>query len=253
MIFLYVDECGDSGNFNEGISQNSRHYIISGLTISDGNWQRAFTNLKKLRKSFKSKYNLLLKTEIHASELIRISKIKEYREITKQNRLNILKEYSEVIPEIFSESKIINICFDKSEYQSKRNIQITAWSRLIQRFDTYLNKTRLGNGIIVSDFLNNEKLIRSLLREMRVYNIIPSLYGQPYNSPITKILEDVFIRQSEHSLFIQTVDVIAQLLYRREYPKTSLKKYNLDIMFNNLKTILLLEASKNDDFGIVRK
>ena len=101
--------------------------------------------------------------------------------------------------------------------------------------------------------MNQESLIRNTLRKMRVYNPIPSHFGPYYDSPIKNIIEDAFNRDSKHSYFIQTVDVIAQILYRREYPKSSLKKYNLDKYFDKLEPILLKEAAKNDEFGVVRK
>jgi hypothetical protein len=38
-----------------------------------------------------------------------------------------------------------------------------------------------------------------------------------------------------------------------EYPKGSLKKFGLEHQFKKLEPILLKQASKNDEFGIVRK
>jgi len=49
------------------------------------------------------------------------------------------------------------------------------------------------------------------------------------------------------------VDVIAHVLYRKEYPKGSLKKFGLEHFFDILEPVLLKEAAKGDDFGIVRK
>jgi hypothetical protein len=74
--------------------------------------------------------------------------------------------------------------------------------------------------------------------------------GRPRRSG--NILEDPFSRSSHHSYFIQTTDVISHLLYRKEYPKGSLKKYNLDKVFELLEPILIKKASKNDPLGIVR-
>lgn len=108
-------------------------------------------------------------------------------------------------------------------------------------------------GIIISDTMNQESLVRNTMRKMRIHNPIPSHYGPFYDNPIKNIIEDAFIRDSKHSYFIQTVDVIAQILYRREYPKASLKKYNVDKYFELLKPILLTEAAKKDNWGIVRK
>ena len=88
---------------------------------------------------------------------------------------------------------------------------------------------------------------------MRVYNPIPSHFTEYYNAPTDNIIEDSFMRNSKNSYFIQTVDAIAHCLYRREKPRSSLKKYGVDTFFNYIEPILLKEASKNDDYGIVRR
>jgi len=183
---------------------------------------------------------------------VRIDKIKQYRAITKSKRIEILKHYCEQIQNIFPKNRIINICLDKTQYKSKNAIQEVAWDRLIQRFDNYLKKAGKDFGTIISDSLNNKKLIRNKLRKMRIRNNVPSFFGSYYNNPVKYILEDISERDSKQSYFIQTVDVIAFVLYKREYPKGSGKKYNLDKLFYALEPVLLKKAS-SDKYGVVRK
>ncbi len=253
MHLLYVDESGDSGIYIENVSRNSRHYILSALIISQDDWFIALKRMKKFREELKNQFGLNLRTEIHASELIRVNKLSEYKTIKKRKRIEILKIFASQIPKIFDKARIINISLDKIKYTSKSDIQKIAWIRLIQRFDNYLTKTVKDKGIIISDTMNQEKMIRNTLRKMRIYNPTPSHFTTYYNNPIKNILEDPFNRDSKHSYFIQTVDVIAQLLYRFDFPKGSLKKYNLDKLFPLIEPIILKDAAKNDIFGVVRK
>jgi len=248
MYILYVDESGDPGKLKE---RNSKHFMLSGLIVSVDDWAECLNRLKKFRKMLKDTYGLLLKTELHASELIRVNKNEAYKKIKRKDRLKILKQASLEIPSIFNTSQVINVSFKKSEFSEKDEFQTLAWSRMIQRYDTFLKKSG-SKGIIISDD-TNEPLIRGLLRKMRVYNPVPSYYSEPRNIPTNNIIEDVIMRNSSHSYFIQTVDTIVHLLYRKEYPKGSLKRYRLESYFNNLEPILLKEASKSDSFGIVRK
>ncbi|MDD5695196.1 MAG: DUF3800 domain-containing protein [Bacteroidales bacterium] len=97
MYLMYVDESGDPGILSK---YGSEHYILSGLIISVENWLENLQKLKTLRQSFKLKYGLLLKTEIHASELIRINKLKEHSKIKKLSRIELLKDYIHEIPRI---------------------------------------------------------------------------------------------------------------------------------------------------------
>ncbi len=200
----------------------------------------------------REKYGLSLKTELHAAELIRVNKTDEYKKISKSNRVMIIKEFIRNMPIIFNDAKIINVCFRKEDHPEVPEFQTIAWTRLIQRYDTYLKKTATEKGIIVCDD-SDEPLIRGLLRKMRVYNPVPSHFTDYYNVPTDNIIEDVFTRRSHHSYYIQAVDFVSHILYRKEYPKGSLKKFGLEKLFDDLEPILFKQASKSDPLGIVRK
>lgn len=248
MHIMYVDESGDPGIHQYG----SPFFILSGLIVPQDEWQKYLDRLKTLRRSIKSSYGLLLREEIHASELIRINKLKSYSAIRKSDRIQLLRQYCSQIPIIFDAAKVINVCLRKSDFPTAHDVQMTAWSRLIQRFDTYLKKSAKDKGMIISDDTNSYSVMQ-LLRKMRVYNYTPSHYGPAYNAPTDSIIEDLVQRNSKHSYFIQTVDVIAHLLYRKEVPKGSLKKFGIEGYFDMVEPILLKEASKSDPLGIVRK
>ncbi|MCC6283222.1 MAG: DUF3800 domain-containing protein [Saprospiraceae bacterium] len=248
MHFIYVDESGDPGIHQYG----SPFYILSGLVVPQDEWSKYLERLKTFRQSIKDTYGLQLREEIHAAELIRINKTISYRSIKKIDRISILKAYCQQIPIIFDTAKVINICLVKSNFSTPEEVQLTAWNRLIQRFDTFLKKSAKDKGIVISDETDGHKIMR-LMRKMRVYNPVPSYFGSAYNAPTDNILEDLLQRNSQHSYFIQTVDVIAHILYRKECPKGSLKKYGLELLFDVLEPILLKEAAKGDKLGIVRK
>lgn len=247
MHILYVDESGDPGIHK----YSSQHFILSGLIVSQDNWQTYLDRLKTFRKHIKDQYKLNQRTEIHAAELIRLGKIIDYRSIQKKNRIAIIKDYCTEIPNMLSTAKVINVCLKKDDFPD-RDIFELAWSRLLQRYDTYLKKDAKDKGIVVVDDTDSIKLI-NIQRKMRIYNPVPSHYNpNTYNAPTDNILEDPFSRNSNQSYFIQTVDIIAHMLYRKEYPKGSLKKYGLEYEFNKLEPILLKKASSLDRLGIVR-
>ncbi len=246
---MYVDESGDPG-LN---TYSSKHFLLNGLIVPQDDWQKYLGRLKAFRKSLQETYGLNQRTEIHASELIRIGKLDEYKKIRKIDRIKILELYSEQIPVIFDKAKIISVFLVKANYTEGQDIQEIAWNRLIQRFDNFLKMSVNDKGIIIADDTESKKIIR-LLRKMRVYNpILRKEQGEAINHPTDNILEDLFERNSRDSYFIQTVDVLAHLLYRREIVKGSLRKFRLEQYFNNVEPILLKEACKNDEFGIVRK
>ena len=252
MFLMYVDESGDPGAY-QGKERNSRHYILSGIIVPIKEWQQTLDRFKSYRSNLKKNYGLNLREEIHASELIRISKVAAYRSIHKTQRLEILRETCLQIPQIFSSSKILNICLHKPDFKDDVNLQALGWSRIIQRYHTFMKKYSGDvKGIIVADG-EEQAIVRKQLRKMRVYNPIPSKFGSGTFQDLTDtIIEDVFSRDSKHSYFIQAADVVAHCLYRKEYPKGSLKKYNVDKYFDLLEPILLKKAASKDPLGIVR-
>jgi len=248
MYIMYVDESGDPGKYT---GNNSPHYILSGLIVSMQEWKDSLQRLKTYRDTIQAAFGLSTRIEIHSSELIRINKLTAYAAIRKSDRIIILKTFIKELPSIFPTGKIINICLNKEKLSQYDEFQELAWKRLIQRYDTFLKKDN-SKGIIVGDD-SNEPLLRNLIRKMRIYNPVTSNFGSYYNPVINNIIEDIFHRSSTHSYFIQAVDAIVHSLYRKEFPKGSLKKFGLQYLFNDLDYMLVKEASSKDPQGIVRQ
>jgi len=177
---------------------------------------------------------------------------------TKYLRSQALREYVERVALDLIDIQIINIHIDKTQYQNPKPMQIIAWERLIQRFHNFLEREIVdgeilpAHGMIFPD-RGNEMLIRRILRKMRAYNPVPSQFGPPRQVLTTQIVDDPIMRNSSESYFIQIADVSSHLLYRKIYPKGSLRRYNVDRLFDLLRPRLLLAASRYDPMrmGIV--
>jgi len=246
MHIMYVDESGDPGNS----AHSSPHYILSGLIIRQEDWKPCLDHLKILRTNIKSAYGLGPKSEFHAMEIFRTTN-PAYKKMHKTARINMLKFYANEIPIVFSNAKILNICITKSDHPHITNFQTLAWNRFISRYDTFLKKVQ-DKGIIICDE-SNENQLRNQLRKSRIYNPVPSQFGGTYNAVTQNIIEDITHRKSTLSYFIQTCDVIAHVLYRKEFIKGSLRKFGVEKIFDLLDPILLKEATSADPQGIVRK
>lgn len=252
MYLMYVDESGDGGNYISG--GNSPHFILSGVIIEHKDWTSVLNRLKDFRKYLKKTYGLSTRDELHASELIRISKNESYKRIRKSDRIKILRLFAENFWRMAPNVRIINICLNKVEVDVSgyKNYSELAWNRLIQRYDRFL-RSKKELGIIISDD-TDEPMVRQLLRKMRIFNPVGSHFGSgTYQATIENIIEDPFMRDSKHSYIVQAADIVAHLLYRKEHPKGSLKKFGLQFFFDKLEPLLLKEASAKDNLGIVRK
>ena len=160
----------------------------------------------------------------------------------------------EGIPGFFPAStRILNVCLRKRDFPDADGFQGLAWRRLIRGFEQLL-QARDSLGLIMADY-NSDPTIKKVLREMRSqYPMGPPTYEEDgvVFPRIERVVEDVIFRDSRESRFIQAADAIAHCLYRQEFPKSSLKKYNVDRFFGYLQPALYLEMNPNDPQGIVR-
>jgi hypothetical protein len=258
---LYVDESGDPGVYSQ-TSLNTRHFILSGVIVPIDRWKNVFDQHRQIRYFLKQSYDLPVREEIHAghwlgrnrSQLSFSSGLN-----TKFKRSLALKDYVQRIAVDLVDIQFIHIHVNKTTYIGTSPVDVMAWERLIQRFHNFLERqtssgiSNPAHGIVFAD-QNNEPMLRNLLRKMRAYNPVPSKYdGTARQILCTQIVDDPVIRDSAHSYFIQIADVAAHLLYQKLYPKGSLKRYNVDRLFDLLIPRLLLAASTRDSYqmGIV--
>lgn len=98
-----------------------------------------------------------------------------------------------------------------------------------------------------------EVKLRSLVRRMRVYNLIPGRFGSaPLHIPLTTLIEDAVHRDSVHSFFLQLSDVNAFFLHQKMAPCGYVRRKGARQYFSRLNPVLCTVASATDPQGIVR-
>ena len=146
---------------------------------------------------------------------------------------------------------ILNVSINKGSPQLPSTVKISefAWRLFLQRYENWLlAKQELG--IVVNDE-GYDGLVRILSRKMRVYNPIPSHFGDYYQSPMVKIIEDPFSRHSQYSYFVQLADISAYLARLRHDHTPSQAKAGLHKLYKGIKPRYMLEASRKDSHGFV--
>lgn len=221
MYLMYVDESGDPG-MSMG---SSEHYILTALVINHSEWEQSLKNLKQFRRRIQEQFGLDTHTEIHATELIRIKKQEAYKSIPKVKRIQVLKRYAESLPEIFPNARLLTVNHVKQFNRNTDSITEKAWQELLIKYQHFLSEKK-ERGMLIADE-GNERGLRNMLRKFRK------------EVPLNQIIEDFSHRSSKASYFIQTVDVIAFLLYKKTYPKGSAKKYNLDLLFDRFSSLVI--------------
>lgn len=253
MYFLYADESGDVGTQNSP----TRYFCLSGFIVHELRWDQTLSNIIDFRRSLRDRYGLKLREELHAQ--VYMQKPGELARIPKSIRLKILREtllFQSQLPDI----NVLNVVIDKSKYGPEVDIFKIAWETLIQRFHNTLSHKNFpgpqnadDRGLLFVDQTDEVKL-RALLRRMRRYNPIPSMFGGSYvMSNITTIVEDAIHRNSLHSYFIQLADVNAYFLYQRYQTNSYILRKGGRNYFEKLAPVLCTVASNNNNLGIVER
>lgn len=255
MYFMYVDESGDTG-----ISKSpTRYFILSAMVIHESNWSNLLADLVVFRRHLRTTKGLKLREEIHAVQFInspgQLSRIK------RNDRLDILKQCIDWLAKHNQDLSIFTVIVDKRANQNRDIFEI-AWERLIQRFENtlshknFLPKPNLvEKGIILPDNTNGQKL-RTLLRRMRHFNVVPNTktyYQSGSRSiPLQCIVEDPFMKDSADSLLHQMVDVVAYCARQVHEPNQYMKKKGGHLYYHRLLPVLNPHVSKNLPFYFIQ-
>lgn len=256
MFLMYIDESGDPGL----LGSPSRYFALSGLTIHETKWHDFIQDTLNFRRYLRIRYGVRLRNEIHASDFIRSSYLKPDGTCLSQNeRILVLRDYLNFLSGL-NYLRITNIVIDKNTKTSGYDVFTEAWKLLFQRFENTLNSGNFSGspnqptndyGIVFCDDTNGGKLT-SLMRKMTVYNPIPNAGGTGFrNLPMRKIIEDPNMRDSNHSLLIQSADVVAYMLLQYLSPNKKIKAQGARNYFARLRPVLNTRASRHHSLGIV--
>lgn len=249
MYLMYVDESGDPGL----TKSPTKFFILSALLISDLDWSDRFEKIKEYRRSIKIKYGIKLHDELKGRYFYRGNGAwwgLSYNENERHKEYLNLMNFQANLKNL----KIINICIKKDIIIKRQMKNVDpremAWKFLLQRFQTFLKKKEPEKtmGMVLPDS-GHEQFIQSLIRKMRVFSPVPSMYNpsEVLQHKLENIIEDPFSKDSKHSYFHQFVDMNAYALLRKLLPR---QPFN-EKLFDTIDPILLKEASRTDPQGIV--
>jgi Protein of unknown function (DUF3800) len=237
MHICYIDDSGDE-----------KTRVFSVLSIPAQEWNKCFAMIQDFRRTVKEREGIYVKVEFHATEFGAGRGKISNEIIPKGARCRIFRETLDEITKLPG-VRLFNGAAGRADE-----------ARLFERLLNRINRTLLewdSQGLLVSD---EGKDFTDLVRRMRVYNPIPSMYGQWREGGSTKnitldhIVEDLFFRKSSRSYFIQLADFCADALLRSESPLATKNKYGLDKAFDIVGSLCVSECYKGDPrgLGIVR-
>lgn len=240
MHFIYIDD-----------STDRPANVFCGLAIPHRQWNIAFEYIKKWRIHLRDTHGIPLGAEIHSTSFLSgRGSAGTLSHLSRHRRAQIFHKYFEVV-EFMSrwDVRVFSVCnTDDDQYRS--------FERLLNR----INRTMLAWDSFAHLICDEgkERQYTAMVRRMRVHNPIPSNQGQWPNGgvikniPIERIIEDPQFKNSNKSYFIQTSDILAFGLLRREFPTPKARQQRIHKSFEQLNTTLTRECSRSDPLGIIR-
>jgi Protein of unknown function (DUF3800) len=236
MHFVYVDDSKD-----ETLS------CFSALAIPEEGWRDALDHLVGMRQQMQASDGVYVRHEIHATDFVAGRGRLAPRFVPVGARVRLFNYILSCVV-LLPGAQLFNAAFPR--HQEER-----AFERLLNRINVNMSKS--GSRAVI--FSDEGKSYDAMLRRMRHFNYIPSMFGAWHgggttrNVKIDRILEDIVYRKSERSMFVQMADCCAYALLRRENPIQSKAKRGLHESFYILEPILVKRANTRDPaFGIIR-
>lgn len=259
MYLMYVDECGDVG-MGAG---SSGYFILSALVVHESMWFTFLSRLAEELAGLSLKYGMAQGLEIHAKAMLGRSE-KQYSSMSKLKRLMLLRDLLRFEATQGDAVRSINVVVDKRDKPFGFDAFTCAWDTLVNRFENTIRHDNFPivaagaspavpeHGIIISD-KTDEKKLRGLIRRMRHANIVPSgiVPGASYQSNLALVIEDAMHKDSQHSQPIQLCDTNAYFLRQMLEPNSTIRKHDAQNYFFTLRPILLTEACKKNELGVV--
>lgn len=243
MYFLYVDETGDPGRKNSP----TQIFALGGLLVPANRWLDVFDTMRAYRSWLKGEYGILVREELKGKYFYQNSGPWFGKGVPSSERWCAYVELFGRLAQL-PYLRVVNVCIFKDRIKSPViDPRFQAWSFLLQRFETFLEK---GNscGLLAPDDGHGE-FIRKLTRKMRRYHKVPSKYnsGQMLDHRLVRVVEDPYEKVSQSSIFTQTADMIAYSVLRRTLPKPPFDAS----LIAALDPILLKAAHPTDPHGVV--
>jgi len=258
MYIAYFDETGDDG-FPE---YSSELFVLTSIYMHDKHWKENFNKILEFRRQLKKDYGLPVKLEFHTKHFLTDKNPYRDYDLKNDDKRNIIFDFFSLISTL--NVGIINVVINKRNIiNSTYPVLDNALKYNIQRIENTLKHyNEEENFIIITDEGRVGKM-RHTTRRIQKINYIPSKFSNyAYRKEIQKLIEDPLPKSSKESYFIQLSDLVSYIVFLYSLEEFNNSKWanrvanklticDVHDCLNTIKNVLNLDATQNNEFGIV--
>ena len=213
VLLAYVDESGNTGAIGSG---GSLTYSLGCVLVDAEQWPTAFDRLLMMRRRLRDTYGLPTRAEVKANYLIRDGGSLRSLHLAPPERSLIYRAHLDELANL--PARAFAVVVDKRTYARLPGVYFDlAWEGLLQRLE-HTSRDEARTFMVVHDEGENDA-VRRWTRRARRHLTAGSAYGTgSLRSPARLLVDDPVPRQSQHSYFIQTADLVAYAAFRSYIP-----------------------------------
>ena len=209
MYILYVDESGDGGSH----PSSSRHLVLSGAAMHEGQWRRLTAALDSLQRSHFPQAGS--NVEFHASNLRTGRGL--YRNMPAAQRTRLMNEVYEVVSKTRQGLTLFAAVMEKQALMYKYNGQVEPYERafegLCTMFNYFLQRMQKQTGNVLKGIVVFDEARPSLSKQIRLLLMRFQAGGTRW-ATMTNLIETAFFFDSRNSRIMQIADFCSYAVYR---------------------------------------
>lgn len=222
MLLAYFDDSGEAGTF-----------LLSCVVVQEDHWLQmldAWNDYRRwLRRDFKLRMSRgsgrRVAVPVHATDMITGSKDWRNLPVGREGRVRALRAGLRLIGRhatVFSIAWLPSRPIRDSYAPFHESPAIDCWRVGLERLASHSLYDHGGGKVVTFTDQGYETQMTRVLRKMRRYHQVGSLYGGTLNATAPMLLDDPIPRVSRMSAFIQMADLCAYAALRELHPRPGL-------------------------------
>lgn len=214
MYLAYFDESGDDGPVAKS---PTKFFVLACVLVQEASWLQALDLLIDLRRGLRNHHGIGTRAELKGAHFRSGRGPLRPLGWSRHQRMLLLRMLLSYVAQDLP-IRIFGVAIDKAKAEAQgKQPRAEAWSLAMERVQRFIRDSK-GEGAFILPDEGHGYFIRRLLRKMRRFHTVGSMFGTPpLKFPTNRIIEDPADRKSQDSYLVQVADWAAYACHRSKH------------------------------------